>query len=159
MADKPAAGIVDGLEGGDVRESSAPTRPAGGRQGRVLLVAPDKFRGSLTAPEVVEASSSAPEGLGWQVIGMPMADGGDGMLDAFGGPNRPSVVTGPLGKAGDSCLADGCRRCRRRRVRRGVGPGTDRWRGDEEPHDGYEPGTGELIAEAVLAGARAVVVC
>ena len=26
-----------------------------------------------------------------------MADGGEGTLDAFGGPNRTTVVTGPLG--------------------------------------------------------------
>ncbi|AXH96321.1 glycerate kinase [Ornithinimicrobium avium] len=63
----------------------------------VLLVAPDKFRGTLSAPEVVRAVADAAAPLGWEVVALPMADGGEGMLDAFGGSNRTSTVTGPDG--------------------------------------------------------------
>ena len=47
---------------------------------RVLAV-PDKFRGTATAEQVCAA----------------IADGGEGMLEAFGGPNRLTAVTGPGG--------------------------------------------------------------
>lgn len=63
----------------------------------VVLVAPDKFRGSLTAPEVVAAARAGAEAVGWQVVERPMADGGEGILDAFGGANRSTTVTGPGG--------------------------------------------------------------
>ena len=64
-----------------------------------VVAAPDKFRGSLTAPEVVAAAREGAEALGWTVIGRPLADGGEGMLDAFGGANRTSSVTGPTAMA------------------------------------------------------------
>ena len=34
---------------------------------------------------------------GHDVLEMPLADGGEGTLDVLGGPNRSTVVTGPLG--------------------------------------------------------------
>lgn len=34
---------------------------------------------------------------GCSAIELPLSDGGDGLLDVTGGPNRQSVVTGPLG--------------------------------------------------------------
>jgi glycerate kinase len=61
-----------------------------------LLVAPDKFRGTATAPEVCAAvAAAAPAGA--EVVAQPMSDGGEGVLEAFGGPNRRLSVTGPLG--------------------------------------------------------------
>jgi glycerate kinase len=122
-----------------------------------LVVAPDKFRGSLSAPEVVAAVTAAAEPAGWRVVGRPMADGGEGMLDAFGGANRVSVVTGPHGRPVEapwlhddgtavieSALASGL-------VLAGGGA-------DNDPVAATSRGTGELIAEAVLDGADRVVV-
>lgn len=122
-----------------------------------VLVAPDKFRGSLTAPEVVAAVAEAAEGLGWEVVGRPLADGGEGMLDAFGGPNRRSVVTGPHGRPVEapwlhnedvavieSALASGLE----------LAGGAEA----NDPVTATSRGTGELIGEAVRAGARRVVV-
>jgi glycerate kinase len=68
-----------------------------------VLVAPDKFRGTLTAAEAAEAIAQ-----GWrrarpddEVERVPMADGGEGTLEALvtalGGELRTVTVSGPLG--------------------------------------------------------------
>jgi len=86
-----------------------------------------------------------------------MADGGEGTLDALGGANRTSIVTGPLGDPVEA----------KWRLSRGVAViEMARASGLElaGSADGNEPleattfGTGELIAEAVAAGARQVIV-
>ncbi|CAN5885352.1 glycerate kinase [soil metagenome] len=124
----------------------------------MLLAAPDKFRGSLSAPEVVAAVGAAARGSGWRCTGAPMADGGEGMLDAFGGADRASQVTGPLGapvaaawRLGDGSVAV---------IESAVASGLLLAGGAEgnDPMAATSAGTGELIAEAVLAGARRVVV-
>ncbi|HSP60629.1 MAG TPA: glycerate kinase [Ornithinimicrobium sp.] len=144
------------MDRGDARGTGGPD-PSEVRR-RVLVVAPDKFRGSLTAPEVVAAVTPAAEELGWHVRGMPFCDGGEGMLDAFGGATRTSVVTGPhgrpvevawrLGEDGtavvESALASGL-------ALAGGAAGND-------PLLATSRGTGELVAQAVRAGARTVVV-
>lgn len=67
-----------------------------------VVVAPDKFRGTLTAVQAGRALAA-----GWQdvrpgdeVIEVPLADGGEGTLDALvgglGGERRTVRVTGPL---------------------------------------------------------------
>jgi glycerate 2-kinase len=70
---------------------------------RRVLVVPDKFRGTATAPE---AAGWLCEGLrrclpACLVAVMPMADGGDGTPDCFataGFRARPVIVSGPLGE-------------------------------------------------------------
>ena len=68
-----------------------------------VLVAPDKFAGTLTAVEAADAIAS-----GWrrtapgdEVVRVPLADGGPGFLDALastlGGRRVAVAVTGPLG--------------------------------------------------------------
>lgn len=68
-----------------------------------VLVAPDKFRGTLTAAQAARAIA-----VGWrrerpgdEVVEVPMADGGDGTLEilvsALGGGIRRVRVSGPLG--------------------------------------------------------------
>ncbi|MBS2534149.1 glycerate kinase [Catenulispora sp. NF23] len=72
-----------------------------------IVIAMDKFAGTLTAPEAVRAVTagwlrSSPED---EVTGVPMSDGGPGFLDsmsdAFGGrvqfTEQLATVTGPLG--------------------------------------------------------------
>lgn len=78
-------------------------RPPGARR---ILVAPDSFKGSLEAREAAEAIRD-----GWlsrrphdEVILRPMADGGEGTVDAFATAYPEAVrnevsVTGPDGKA------------------------------------------------------------
>lgn len=68
-----------------------------------ILIAPDKFRGTLTAAEAARAIAA-----GWrrarpadELEEIPLADGGEGTLDvlveAFHGERRTETVTGPLG--------------------------------------------------------------
>ena len=66
---------------------------------RRVVAAPDKFKGTATAAEVAAAIGHACWELGIDCTEVPMADGGDGLLDALGGANRTSTVTGPLGDA------------------------------------------------------------
>ncbi|KRE38238.1 hypothetical protein ASG73_04570 [Janibacter sp. Soil728] len=130
----------------------------GGRaRRRTVLVAPDKFRGSMTAPEVVAAVTAAAEPLGWQVVGRPMADGGEGMLDAFGGANRSSEVTGPHGRPVSAPWRhhDGVSV-----IESALASGLDLAGGGSlnDPMAATSRGTGELIADAVLDGARRIIV-
>ena len=62
------------------------------------MAAVDKFRGTATAAEVAAAIGHACWEAGHDCIEIPLADGGEGLLDVLGGPNRRSVVTGPLGE-------------------------------------------------------------
>jgi glycerate kinase len=68
-----------------------------------VLVAPDKFKGTLTAPQAARAIAagwrrSAPDS---EFILVPMADGGEGtmdaLLEALSGERFAEKVTGPLG--------------------------------------------------------------
>ncbi len=60
-----------------------------------ILVAPDKFKGTVSAQT---AAQSIRKALGNQheVYLQPLADGGEGTVEAFGGPNRTDTVMGPL---------------------------------------------------------------
>ncbi len=72
--------------------------PAGATVGAVRVVAaPDKFRGTASAAEIAAAVGRAASATGWSCDEVPVADGGDGLLDVLGGANRTSLVTGPLG--------------------------------------------------------------
>ena len=68
-----------------------------------VLVAPDKFRGTLTAVQAAEAVEA-----GWhrhrpgdEIVLVPMADGGEGTMEALigalGGQKVSITVPGPLG--------------------------------------------------------------
>ena len=122
-----------------------------------VLAAPDKFRGTASAGEIAAAVAEAASAVSASCDRAPMADGGEGTLDALGGPNRSSVVTGPLGEPADApwrlsrgvaviemALASGL-------VLAGGAVGND-------PVNATTSGTGELIAEAVAAGAHRVLV-
>lgn len=62
-----------------------------------IVIAPDKFRGTVTAAECAAALAEPLRAAGHEVVLRPMADGGEGTLDALGGANRRTVVSGPLG--------------------------------------------------------------
>jgi glycerate kinase len=63
-----------------------------------VLAAVDKFRGTATAAQVASAIGHACWELGVDCVEAPIADGGEGTLDALGGPNRTTRVTDPLGR-------------------------------------------------------------
>ena len=122
-----------------------------------VLAAPDKFRGTASAAEVAAAVAEAAAAVSASCDSAPMADGGEGTLEALGGPNRSSAVTGPLGDPVDAPW----------RLSRGVaviemalasGLAVAGGASGNDPVNATTAGTGELIAEAVAAGARRVLV-
>ena len=62
-----------------------------------VLIAPDKFKGTIPATEVAQSIAEAIDNS-HEVIIQPLADGGEGTLEIFGGGNKISVVAGPLGE-------------------------------------------------------------
>ena len=69
-----------------------------------LIIAPDKFKGSMSAPEAAEQIKKAAANVlpGAKLVLLPLSDGGEGLVDSLAGRNRDnlqtSTVTGPLGK-------------------------------------------------------------
>ncbi|KIS26030.1 glycerate kinase [Arthrobacter sp. SPG23] len=69
-----------------------------------IVIAPDKFKGSLSAPEVarhLDAGLQSATGHNLDVLRIPVADGGEGTLDAAVGSGftrRSALVSGPTGQ-------------------------------------------------------------
>ncbi len=132
------------------------TRAAKQRIGKVVA-APDKFKGTLAAAEVATAIGHACWELGIDCVEVPMADGGDGLLEALGGANRESLVTGPLGDAvrAEWRFSRGVAVIEMARasglVVAGGATGND-------PLTASTAGTGELIDKALDAGAKRIIV-
>ncbi|MEZ2390489.1 glycerate kinase [bacterium RCC_150] len=74
-----------------------------------VVIAPDKFKGSLSAPEVADrlaaglrnGFTASQPGAGIEATLIPVADGGEGTLDAAVGSGftrRSATVTGPTGQ-------------------------------------------------------------
>jgi glycerate kinase len=122
-----------------------------------VVAAPDKFRGTATAAEVAAAVGRAAAAAGWDADEIPMADGGEGTLDALGGPNRTTTVTGPLG---DPVTASWRLNGTTAVVEMARASGLDLVGGAEQndPMAASTYGTGELIAAALDAGARRILV-
>jgi len=124
---------------------------------RRVLAAPDKFKGTATAEEVARAIGHACWDRGIECVEIPLADGGDGLLDALGGANRTSTVTGPLGDPvqADWRLSRGTAVIEMARasglVLAGGAEGND-------PIAASTTGTGELIDHALDAGATRIIV-
>lgn len=122
-----------------------------------VLAAVDKFRGTATAHEVASAIGDACWDLGHQVVELPLADGGEGLLEVFGGANRHHRVTGPLSSPVDA----GWRlNGRTAIIEMAQAAGLELASGAEanQPLDATTAGVGELILHAVAAGARRVIV-
>src|SRR3712207_5541645 len=67
-----------------------------------IVIAPDKFKGCLTAPQVCAAIARGVQSVlpNAEIDACPMADGGEGTIDALmaatGGQFETRAVTGPL---------------------------------------------------------------
>ncbi len=132
-----------------------------------ILVAPDKFKGTLTARQVCDAVAS-----GWssvrphdRVEAVPMADGGEGTMqalaDALGGRLASVSVAGPLGDRVDADFGlvpveEGLLGVVEMARASGLGliPSSRR-----DPNRTTTRGTGELMLAAIGAGARRLLVC
>ena len=62
-----------------------------------VVVAIDKFRGTLSAGHAAEVIAEVARRAGWDATALALSDGGEGLLEVFAGPNRTATVTGPLG--------------------------------------------------------------
>jgi glycerate kinase len=126
-----------------------------------VLVAPDKFKGTMTAGEVAAAIAGGLREGGRKTEELPIADGGDGTADALlralGGDWVEAEATDALGRpirARFALLADG-----RAVVEAAEASGLARI--SEHERDAFAAtsrGTGELIAAAVETGATNVIV-
>lgn len=122
-----------------------------------VVAAVDKFRGTASAAEVATAIGHVCWERGHDCVEIPLADGGEGLLEVLGGPNRTTTVTGPLGTPVEApwrmsrgiaiiemALASGL-------VLAGGAQGND-------PMEATTAGTGELIDAALTAGAKRIIV-
>src|SRR4051794_25983450 len=129
-----------------------------------VVVAPDKFKGSLTAVEAARAiargvTAACPDA---EIEMVPMADGGEGtvlaLVTATGGTFHDASVSGPLGepvRARFGMLGDG----RTAVVEMAAASGLVLVPRDRrDPLRASTRGTGELILAAIGAGARRVIV-
>jgi glycerate kinase len=131
----------------------------------LLLALPDKFRGSATAAEIGAAMAGAAEAAGWECVVLPVSDGGEGLLECFGGPNRTSTVTGPLGEPVDAAWrldrdvhGNGGRPGGRAVIEMAAASGLALVAGRNDPVAATTRGTGELIEQAFAAGADRILV-
>ena len=120
-----------------------------------VVAAPDSFRLTASARAVAEAVGRAAWEHGWDCDEVPVSDGGEGFRDALGGPNRTTTVTGPLGDPVDAgWRLDGRRAVLEMARASGLellgGPAAN------DPVAAATHGTGELIAAALDAGAKRV---
>lgn len=130
-----------------------------------VLVAPDAFKGTLTATEVAVAIGRGVEHTGREVDLCPIADGGEGTLDALaealGAEVRTASVRDPLGRPIEArfALTPPGRRGATAVVESAAASGlhlvTER---ERDPVKASTFGTGQLIAAALEAGARIVLV-
>ena len=122
-----------------------------------VVAAVDKFRGTASGADVAAAIGHACWEQGHDCVEFALADGGEGLIDVLGGPNRSNRVTGPLGTPVEApwrfhrgtaiiemALASGL-------VLAGGADAND-------PMAATTAGTGELIDAALTAGAKRIIV-
>jgi glycerate kinase len=130
---------------------------------RPVLVAPDSFKGTLSAAKVAGAIGRGLERAGLMPPDLcPVADGGEGTLDALltqlGGELVAAEVSDPLGrpvKAGFALLEDGGTALVETAAASGLALLAE---SERDPWAASTRGTGELIMAAVEAGAQVVLV-
>ena len=123
-----------------------------------VLVAPDSFKGTLSAAAVAEAIGRGLQDAGRPVDLCPVADGGEGTLEALlpaiEGELRTATVSDPLGRPIDAAFALGHGvAVVEMAAASGLGLVDP---GERDPVAATTYGTGELIMAAVQAGADVV---
>jgi len=127
-----------------------------------ICIAPDKFKGSLSAGEAAQAIARGivrvlPQA---QLILVPVADGGDGtaraLVDALGGRMVSAEVTGPDGRRVNA--AYGVLDAQTAVIELAQASGLALvGAGANDPLTATTRGTGELIAAAIDAGAKRII--
>ncbi len=121
-----------------------------------VLIAPDKFKGTASASKVAEAIAEAIADS-HEITVQPLADGGEGTLEVFGGGNKLSVVTGPLGEPvkaewrleGKSAVIE---------MAQASGLHLIKDKSSSNPINASTFGTGELIRTALERGAEDILI-
>ena len=130
-----------------------------------VVCAPDSFKGTLCAQAAAEAMAEGVARIDETIIcdQCPVADGGEGSLDALikatKGTIHRAIVTGPLGTSLEACYGiagDGKTGLVELAQASGLTliPSDDR-----DPTRTTTYGTGELIAAAVDRGCETIIVC
>jgi glycerate kinase len=126
-----------------------------------IVIAPDKFKGSLSAPDVARhlaAGLQSATGHNLDVLRIPVADGGEGTLDAAVGSGftrRSATVSGPTGQP---LRADFAVRGREAVLEMAAASGLAVLPGGTLDAKGASSlGTGELIRAALDAGCRQII--
>lgn len=128
--------------------------------GGAVLLAPDKFKGSLDAAAVAEAlRRGILEGrAGLDVRTMPVADGGEGTLEAALASGFERVLVTAPGPTGEPVETAYARRCATAVVEMADVSGLHRLPdGTPAPLHASSRGTGEVVAAAVRDGCRRIV--
>ncbi|MBV9941744.1 MAG: glycerate kinase [Solirubrobacterales bacterium] len=123
-----------------------------------ILVAPDSFKGTLSAAEVAQSIGRGLAAAGRPVDLCPVADGGEGTLDALvlalGGELRTATVSDPLGREIEASFAiAGGMGIVETAAASGLGLVEP---GERDPIAASTFGTGELILAAIGQGAEVV---
>ncbi|MGO2685109.1 MAG: glycerate kinase, partial [Microbacterium sp.] len=125
-----------------------------------IVVASDKFKGSLTAPEVASRVAAGARQVDpeIEILEIPVADGGEGTVDAAiaaGFDERRAQVTGPTG---DEVTAGYAVRGAEAVIEMAQASGLDLLPGGRKDARGATSlGTGELIRAALDAGSRRII--
>jgi len=128
-----------------------------------IVIAPDKFKGSLSAPDVarhLEQGLQSAAGHNLEVLRIPVADGGEGTLDAAVGSGftrRSAVVSGPTGQP---LTAEFAVRGREAVIEMAAASGLAVLPGGPDSATAKAAtslGTGELIRAALDAGCRHII--
>ena len=129
-----------------------------------LIFAPDSFKGSLSALESCDILErvAARHFPGAETISVPVADGGEGTVDALlramGGERRQMQVSGPIFEpvtATWGMLSDGATAVMEMAQASGL-PYVPQDKRD--PRNATTLGTGEMLAEAIRQGARKILI-
>lgn len=126
-----------------------------------VLVAPDSFKGTFSAREVAAAVAAGLRSAGREAHELPVADGGEGTMDALvnalGGELRTITASDPIGRpveARFALLQDGAGVVETAQAS-GLGLVAE---AERDAWAASTRGTGELIAAAAGAGAAPVIV-
>jgi glycerate 2-kinase len=131
------------------------------RAGLSALVAPDSFKGTFSARQVAAAIAAGLRAGGRDAQEMPVADGGEGTMEAIvstlGGDLHTTTASDPLGRPIEASFAllDDGRGIVETAQASGLGLVAEY---ERDAWAASTRGTGELIAAAVEAGAERVIV-
>ena len=126
-----------------------------------FILAPDSFKGTMSANTVCSIWKKAilshiPDA---SVLEIPLADGGEGMVDAYlriiGGKKRTINVTGPMGEKLDAAygiLPDGTAV-----IEMAACAGLPLVKDDKNPLLATSYGVGEMIKDAAASGAKELI--